>query len=77
MFLYTLAPIDWSEPVAPSAQPVECLPFAKGYLEGTAGPEGFLVRRVISTDPAAYLSPAYAPGAVYRPGQKSPQNGGM
>lgn len=36
---------------------VDCLPMPDGKLR---------ISRIISTDPAAYLDPAFAPGAVYR-----------
>lgn len=67
MLIYSLAPIDWSTPAAPEAGAVRCQPYPGGFLEGVDGPQGFTVRRVISTDPAAYLSPTLAPGAVYHP----------
>lgn len=35
---------------------VDCLPLPDGKLQ---------ISRVISTDPAAYLDPAFAPGAPY------------
>ncbi len=41
---------------------VDCLPLPDGQLQ---------ISRVISTDPAAYLDPAFAPGAIFRPEVKS------
>ena len=41
---------------------VDCLPLPDGRLQ---------VNRIISTDPAAYLDPAFAPGAILRPEAKS------
>lgn len=41
----------------------QCVPFAKGYLECTCGEDGgFVVERVISTDPSAYLDNRCTPG---------------
>lgn len=37
---------------------VDCLPLPDGRLQ---------ITRVISTDPAAYLDPAFAPGEIFRP----------
>ncbi|MCI8653590.1 MAG: hypothetical protein HFF11_07875 [Angelakisella sp.] len=41
---------------------VDCLPLPDGRLQ---------ISRVISTDPAAYLDPAFAPGAIFQPEGKS------
>ncbi len=41
---------------------VDCLPLPDGRLQ---------VNQIISTDPAAYLDPAFAPGAILQPEAKS------
>lgn len=41
---------------------VDCLPLPDGRLQ---------VSRLISTDPAAYLDPAFAPGAIFPAGPQS------
>ena len=41
---------------------VDCLPLPDGRLQ---------VNRIISTEPAAYLDLAFAPGAILRPEAKS------
>lgn len=41
---------------------VDCLPLPDGRLQ---------VNRIISTDPAAYLDLAFAPGAILQPEAKS------
>lgn len=47
--------------------PRECLSVPQGFLEGVRQEDGsFLITRLISTDPAAYLDPALEPGAYYR-----------
>lgn len=45
--------------------PTECCPCPYGQMEGHRDPRGnFVVERIISTDPVAYLDCRYAPGAV-------------
>jgi len=45
--------------------PYECCDCEYGHLEGRRDEQGnFVVARIISTDPAAYLDTRYAPGAV-------------
>ncbi|MDY4192547.1 MAG: YlzJ-like family protein [Oscillospiraceae bacterium] len=47
------------------AQP-QCVCIRGGYLEGVREGDCLVVSRLISTDPALYLDPRYAPGARYR-----------
>lgn len=45
--------------------PMECCSCPYGHMEGRRDPQGnFVVARIISTDPAAYLDSRYAPGAT-------------
>lgn len=46
----------------------ECVCIRGGYLEGRREGDGLVVSRLISTDPALYLDPQYAPGARFRRG---------
>lgn len=43
-----------------------CKKIEGGYLEGEETPDGFLVSRLISTDPKVFLDERYAPGALYK-----------
>ncbi len=42
-------------------------PFADGLLEGYDSGKDFIISRIISTNPAAYLRPDLAPGQIYMP----------
>lgn len=51
--------------------PREEKPCPYGLVDCTRLPDGRLqVDRLISTDPAAYLDPAFAPGEIFLPDQK-------
>lgn len=56
-----LACWDEGQPQTPAQRPL-----AWGCLEGRLSPGGFVVERICSTDPAAYLDPALSPGQVLR-----------
>lgn len=47
--------------------PSEFRPWRKGWVEGEEQNGQFCIRRLISTDPADYLNPAYAPGQILPP----------
>ncbi len=71
MPLYTIVPEEmWAEqPQTPQAVCVKC---RYGYVQGYRnGQGGVIVSRMISTDPAAYLDPAFAPGQTYTPPPKT------
>ncbi|MEG1965781.1 MAG: YlzJ-like family protein [Oscillospiraceae bacterium] len=40
--------------------------FDDGYVEGYEGEEGFVLTRVISTDPKVYLDDKFSPGNIYK-----------
>lgn len=42
----------------------EFRPYQRGYIEGHCGDNGFVVSRIISTDPAAYLDPSITVGST-------------
>ena len=43
-----------------------------GFVDCLSLPDGRLqIRRIISTDPAAYLDPAFAPGEIFLPDAKN------
>jgi len=62
--LHTILPI---EAVWPQQIPARTFRRVGGHLlEGYDTPQGFCVTRLLTTDPALYLDPRYAPGAVHR-----------
>lgn len=64
--MYTVIPQQLLEEQGAVPQAV-CVKCPYGYLEGARDAQGgVVVSRVISTDPAAYLDPRFAPGQVYR-----------
>lgn len=65
MVLYTIIPPEqvW-ESAGPSRPPVQQRPFARGVLEGRMGEQGFVVERICSTDPRAFLDPEITVGTV-------------
>jgi hypothetical protein len=60
------APLNTLLPTAGGDRTSQSIPFAGGYLEGTQGPDGLTVERLISTDPTMYLDSRYAPGSRIR-----------
>jgi len=67
VLIHAAAPV-WM-PQAP-VSPTAVRRFAGGCCEGLDTPQGFVVQRIISTDPADYLSPHCYPGAVLPPEPK-------
>ena len=73
MTLHTIVPeLLWADqPQMPEAVCVKC---RYGYVQGHRDNQGgVVVSRIISTDPAAYLDPAFSPGKTYVP-LRSDQN---
>lgn len=64
MILHSVAPLSLLLPKQ-EQPPLETLPAGGALLEGRRTPEGFLVSRLISTNPADYLSARYMPGSLY------------
>lgn len=67
--MYTIVPPEvllYTEPQP--AAPAACSTCAWGgrYLEVSHTPQGTMVNRLISTNPADYLNPALQPGAMIR-----------
>ena len=63
MLIHSIAPLPLLLPPG-GEPPQETLPVNGVLLEGRRTPEGFLVSRLISTNPADYLSGRYAPGSL-------------
>ncbi len=64
---HTIMPMEALEE-QPPVQETECLPCRYGFVSGVRDAQGRLViSRIISTDPAAYLDPKFAPGQLYTP----------
>lgn len=63
MLIHSVAPLPLLLPPAGSP-PAETLPAGGALLEGRRMPEGFCISRLISTNPADYLNPRYAPGSI-------------
>ena len=67
MLLYTIA--DTTKMFEKNEQAAcVCRRIPGGFVEGTADNDGFTVSRLISTDPASYLNPHYAPGSRMKHG---------
>lgn len=63
MLIHSITPLPLLLPPAESP-PLEMLPLGGALLEGHKTPEGFSVSRLVSTNPADYLDPRYAPGSI-------------
>lgn len=64
MSFHTIIPTEALQEQPPVPELV-CIPCQYGFVSGTRDTQGKLVvSRVISTDPAAYLDPMFAPGQV-------------
>ncbi len=63
--MYTIAPQEllMEQPQLPQTR---FCAFDKGFLELTGSGSNATVTRVISTDPAVYLDPRFAPGSPYK-----------
>jgi hypothetical protein len=61
MLIHSVAPLSNLLP-APVYPPLTTRRFAGGMLEGQETPEGFVLSRLYSTDPAMYLKSEYTPG---------------
>lgn len=66
MIIHSITPIPLLLPES-TLPPTATMTIADGILEGEPGPDGFAIRRLISTNPASYLKKEYAPGALYQP----------
>ena len=63
MILHSIAPLSLLLPEG--QEPLqETLPVNGALLQGRRVPEGFLIDRLISTNPADYLDTRYMPGSV-------------
>lgn len=64
MLHHTIIPMEALQEEPPTPEGV-CLPCQYGFVSGARDDQGRLVvDRLISTDPAAYLDPAFAPGQL-------------
>jgi len=64
--IYSILPPEAYQEEQPPAERV-CKKCAYGFVDCTPLPDGRLrINRVISTDPAAFLDPAFAPGEIFR-----------
>ncbi len=75
MVLYTIVP-PWQVMGSAPQGPAQQRPFARGILEGRMGETGFVVERICSTDPRAFLDPTVTVGTVLPAGEQPdpPQN---
>lgn len=65
MSIHSILPPEAYLEEAPAPQAV-CKKCRYGYVDCLTLPDGRLqIRRVISTDPAAYLDPRYSPGNIF------------
>ena len=64
MILHTILPVE-RVLMAELPKPPATVQIAGGLLEGRETPKGFVIDRLIATDPRLYLDPALAPGAIY------------
>ncbi|OJU12729.1 MAG: hypothetical protein BGN88_03880 [Clostridiales bacterium 43-6] len=63
MFLYTMMPKEYIFNEAEGTQP-ETGSYKNCFFEGTRGAEGFVISRLISTNPADYLNKDFTPGVT-------------
>lgn len=69
MMLHTIVSEMDIFPPEPTARP-NFYPRGSGGVECTDGPDGPVIRSLVSTNPFDYLDPGLAPGSVYRQGGK-------
>ena len=71
MLIHSIAPLPLLLPPDEEPRP-ETLSLSGALLEGRRTPQGFLVSRLLSTNPADYLCGRYAPGSLcpLPPGQE-------
>lgn len=63
MLIHSIAPIEYlMGPAAPSNS--VCRTYGSRVLQGHETPQGFVLERVISTDPADYLRADWSPGSL-------------
>ena len=75
MILHSIAPLPLLLPKEEQL-PKETLAVGGALLEGQRTPKGFLITRLISTNPADYLSGRYAPGSLcFPPAAEEPRGG--
>lgn len=67
MSIHSILPPEAYQEEQPLPRGVE-KPCPYGFVDCQSLPDGRLrIRRIISTDPAAYLDPAFAPGEIFQP----------
>ena len=67
MCIHSILPVEAYQEAAPQPQAV-CKSCRYGFVDCVTDPDGrYRVRRVISTDPAAYLDPAFQPDQSFYP----------
>ncbi len=64
MILHTAVPYD--KIFETNSVVVQTINTADGMLEGKMTANGFVVSRLISTNPGAYLDKRYTPGGIYK-----------
>lgn len=64
MLIHSVTPADFLREF-PEYPQLTMKKFYGGFIEGEDTPQGFVISRLHSTNPALYLSKAYAPGAVF------------
>ena len=64
MIIHSVTP-TWYLMEQPAAPTMEVAGLDGGYLEGVRQGRDLIISRVISTDPAVYLKPEFAPGSTY------------
>lgn len=64
MIIHSIVPVDFltEQPVLPVCTLKQ---FKGGMVEGIKTEQGFVINRIISTDPSIYLNPKYAPGQIF------------
>lgn len=66
MIVHSVAPLCCLLPESPP-ECFETLDTPRGLVMGKKSESGFLITRVLSTDPTAYLDNTLTPGGIYRP----------
>lgn len=62
MLIHSVAPLQMLMS-PPENTPTQIRSCKYGFVEGVPGQDGFIISRIISTDPHAYLDQSYSPGS--------------
>lgn len=65
MLIHSIVAKEWLLPSLPESQrELLQLPMGPNWIEGTENNGHLVIQRLISTNPAAYLNPKWAPGQI-------------